>query len=83
MLLKLAVTSTTGVSAGGSSVVVVDSPFRMAPVPVASASVALLGLDRVRVRVSWPSSSESVRTVTWAVWYVSPALKVRVPLVAV
>ena len=56
---------------------------RMVPVPVASSRVAWLGLDRVRVRVSWPSSSESVRTVTSTVWEVSPALKVRVALAAV
>ena len=83
-MAKLAVMSTTGVSAGGSSCVPEDdSPFSMVPVPVASSSVAWLGLDRVRVRVSWLSSSESVRTVTWTVWDVSPALKVRAPLAAV
>ena len=81
---KLAVRSTTGVSAGGSSCVPEDdSPFSMAPVPVASSRVAWLGLDRVRVRVSSLSSSWSVRTVTWTVWEVSPVLKVRVPVLAV
>ena len=60
-----------------------ESPFSMVPVPVASSSVAWLGLDRVRVRVSWPSSSESARTVTSTVWDRSPALKVSVALVAV
>ena len=72
-LPNVAVSATTGESAGGSSVggsscvPEGDSPFLMVPVPVASCSVAWLGLDRVRVRVSWLSSSESVRTVTWTV----------------
>ena len=89
MLANVAVSETTGVSAGGSSaggsscVPEDDSPFSMVPVPVASSRVAWLGLDRVRVRVSSLSSSESVRTVTWTVWEVSPALKVRAPLAGV
>ena len=99
MLANVAVSETTGVSAGGSSAggssaggssaggssaggsscaPEDDSPFSMTPVPVASSRVAWVGLESVRVSVSESSSSESARTVTWTVWDVSPALKVRV-----
>ena len=52
-------------------------------VPVASLIVAFVALDKVIVTVSSASSKESAHTVTPIVPVVSPALIVKVPLVAV
>ena len=52
-------------------------------VPVASLIVAFEALDKVMVTVSFASSVESAKTVTPIVLVVCPALKVKVPLVAV
>ena len=52
-------------------------------VPVASLILAFEALDKVIVTVSLASSNESARTVTGIVLDVSPALNVKVPLVAV
>ena len=52
-------------------------------VPVASLMFAFDAFDKVIVTVSLFSSKESAKTVTAMVLDVSPALKVRVPFVAV
>ena len=52
-------------------------------VPVESLIEALEALDKVIVTVSFASSNASARTVIPIVLVVSPALKVRVPFVAV
>ena len=51
------------------------------PAPVASASVALTGLERPTVKVSSGSSSVSPLTGTVIVLLVWPGVKVSVPLV--
>ena len=55
----------------------------MVKIPVASLIVALDGLDKVKVTVSLFSSVVSAKTGTLNVAEVSPALIVKVPLVAV
>ena len=61
----------------------VASSSVMVKVPVESLIVALDALESVMVTVSFASSKASAKTVTAIVLDVSPALKVRVPLVAV
>ena len=61
----------------------VASSSVMVNVPVESLIVAFDALDNVIVTVSFASSNESARTVIPIVPVVSPALIVKVPLVAV
>ena len=61
----------------------VASSSVMVSVAAASLMVAFEALDKVSVAVSWFSSVESLRIGTVKVLVVSPASKVRVPLVAV
>ena len=61
----------------------VASSSTISRVPVASLIVAFDALDKVMVTVSFASSNESASTVTEIVPVVSPALIVKVPLVAV
>src|SRR5690242_18584963 len=65
--------------------VVLPAVSSLVIVPVAEdvPSVALLGLDRVAVNVSSVVSVVSPVIETVKVWVVTPAAKVRVPLVAV
>ena len=49
----------------------------MVPVPLATARVALTGLERLTVNVSFASSRTSPLTTTAMVFVVSPGLKVR------
>jgi len=59
------------------------SSSRIVPVPVAVVIVALIGLERLTVKISFNSFRVSPLTWTMMVLVVSPGLKVRVPLVAV
>ena len=59
------------------------SSFWIVPVADAVAKVALTGLERATMKVSLGSAVVSPATATVKVLLVSPAAKVRVPLLAV
>ena len=65
------------------TLMVAPSSFRMVPMAVASAMVAPLAPDRTRVKASLASTIASPRTGTLTTFTVSPAAKVRVPVVVV
>ena len=67
----------------GAVTTVAVSSLVMVPVAVAVARVALVGADRVTVRVSSGSTVVSAVTATLTCWERTPGAKVMVPEVAV